>query len=685
MAADSPPDPLQVLLRHACAELRSKLQAGQSARAETFLEAHPTLASHPDFALELILTEVVVRRDLGTLPDPQEVLSRFPQWEEPLRRQLSVLRLLDGWTLEPTTPGVNTDLHVAAAGPGQIPEVPELGPHERLERIGGGGMGDVYRARDLVLDREVALKVLRPEAGAEAEMLERFHREARAAARLRHPHIVPVHAIGRCAGEFCYTMPLFGRGSLDRHKARYSDDPRAAVTLIEKVARAVHAAHQAGIIHRDLKPGNILLDDAGEPLVADFGLAKLADGADVTQTGRQMGTPAYMAPEQAAGHSVRATPASDVWSLGVILFELLTGRRPFAGKDPTHVIRLVRLGEPPRPRKVRPGLPRDLEAVLLCCLEKPPARRYSSAEELADDLGRWLRGEPVRARPPSVLRRIGRTVRRHALLTAASLLGALAVTAAMLYLHLRDPDRQLAQIESRLARGESVTLIGETGLPAWSHWCFGQGAIVNPRQRDGTFTFSTFDPALLELVRQPPDSYRFSAEVYYSEPKRSGNAGLFLAYSRTAGDGISHHCYCTWGFNAFARFPPGPGQAEATQRVEFWVCRCARPVGGDHAVGLHMHTFPAGELATAPVWRRLAVEARPDSFQLLWEGEPVGKGIPWDKIRAVFPDTRRELKDGVVVDLFPDLSPPFGPQQHLGVYVEGGEASFRNVAIQPLP
>jgi hypothetical protein len=668
----------QNILRQACAELRSRLRAGQPVRAESFLEASPLLASNPEWALDLIVTEVVVRTELGETVSTREVLERFPRWEEPLRNRLSILHLFDAPGSEDPTRAGDTEVFRFERTAEVPTEVPELGRHERFERIGIGGMGEVYRARDLVLGRDVALKIMRPEYVDGPEMVARFYREARAAARLRHPHIITIHAIGRWGDRHCFTMPLFGGGSLDKHKGRYPEDPRAAVALVEKVARAVQAAHEAGIIHRDLKPANILLDDAGEPVVGDFGLAKFADQqVELTQTGARLGTPSYMAPEQAAGHSAAATEASDVWSLGVILFELLTGRRPFADPDQAEVERLVRTADPPRPRTLRPGLPREPEAVLLRCLEKNPARRYPSAGALADDLGRWLRGEPVLARPPSRLRRCGRTLRRHPRLSMAVLLGSLLAAAIVLFLHFSDPDRPVAQAEAKLARGEAVTLIGETGPPRWSRWCPDrEGALENNLPRDRTFTISSLHTAMLQLLRDPPESYRFSAEVRPGgmDPQRMGRVGIFLAWSRTSLGGADHDFFCTWDFVEL----PGLGTSAEWNLLYY---SQATKFG---RYKLTQHCFPGRAPADEPRWTELAVEVRAGGGRLFWEGQPVGKAISWDEIRAKVSRLRAGLKDGIWFDPFPTLVPSLGPQQPLGLFVQGTEASFRRVTVQPI-
>jgi serine/threonine protein kinase len=316
---------------------------------------------------------------------------------------------------------------------GRLPR--RFGGYELLEELGHGGMGVVYRARQLVPWRLVALKVIRSGELASAEDVRRFRQEADEAARLDHPHIVPVYEVGECNGLHFFTMKLVEGGSLSGRLERYQNDPKAAARLIATAARAVHHAHQRQLLHRDLKPGNILLDASGEPHVADFGLAKRMEEGDarVTWSNAVVGTPEYMAPEQARGEK-RLTTAADVYALGGVLYALLTGRPPFKAATVLDTLAQVVTDDPAPPRRLQPKAPADLETICLKCLRKEPGRRYASASELAEDLDRFLNDEPIQARASTVWERGFKWARRRpapaALLTvsaAASLILAVIV------------------------------------------------------------------------------------------------------------------------------------------------------------------------------------------------------------------------------------------------------------------
>lgn len=311
-----------------------------------------------------------------------------------------------------------------------------FGGYELLQEISRGGMGVVYKARHLRLNRTVALKMILSGELAGREEVLRFHSEAEAAAQLEHPGIVPIYEIGEHQGQHFYSMAFIDGQSLADQLRDGPLPPDRAAALLVKIAQAVEFANSRGVIHRDLKPANILIDAAGSPRVTDFGVAKRMEGnSDLTRSGQILGTPAYMPPEQAAGQVNQIGPTTDVYSLGAILYATLTGRPPFEGSTPVETLMQVLEGEPTLPSKRQSGVPRSLESICMKCLEKNPSKRYASAEQLVEDLRRYLNNEPVAARPADIGQRLRRWCRREPALIAHWLgLLSILVTVQITYL-----------------------------------------------------------------------------------------------------------------------------------------------------------------------------------------------------------------------------------------------------------
>ncbi|MFO1500395.1 MAG: serine/threonine-protein kinase [Verrucomicrobiota bacterium] len=329
----------------------------------------------------------------------------------------------------------------------------DFGDYQLLDEIGRGGMGVVFRARQVSLNRIVAVKMLKFGAFTREEYVARFRKEAEAAATLRHPNIVAIHDSGECAGEHYYSMEFIEGKSLADWSGGQPLEPRRAAGLMCPIASAVQHAHSRGILHRDLKPSNILLDQEDQPHVSDFGLARRMDeNSSLTMSGQAFGSPNYMAPEQAAGERGRVSVRSDLWSLGAVLYYLLTARPPFAGPTIAETIRALHDDEPARPRLLNSSIPTDLETICLKCLEKEPGKRYCSAQDFAEDLGRFLRHEPISARPIARVERAWRWCRRKPALAGA--LGTAGVLLLSLLIGSPIAVYRVSHERSRAEKGE---------------------------------------------------------------------------------------------------------------------------------------------------------------------------------------------------------------------------------------
>jgi len=375
LAIDAPLSPEQ---EDRLAALLDELSEARGAAAQARLEALAT--AHPDLAGQL--------RELFAAMSMADAVAD----------ESTIFQRGEAGAAEPPSQG-SWSATPGGFLPGSTPLPAAFGDYELHEEIGRGGMGVVYRATQKSLGRTVALKMLLRRDLASPADLARFRSEAEAAARLDHPGIVSIFEVGECDGHPFYSMQFVEGTTLSRRLAGGRLPPREAAALVAKVADAVQAAHDRGVLHRDLKPSNILIDALGEPHVSDFGLAKRLEGdASVTHTGAILGTPCYMSPEQAAGSRGDVGPTSDVWSLGAILYQTLTGRPPFQAATPMDTLLAVLESDPPVPRSLDRGVDRDLEMIALKSLQKPQDLRYDSAAGLAADLRSFLAGEPVAAR-----------------------------------------------------------------------------------------------------------------------------------------------------------------------------------------------------------------------------------------------------------------------------------------------
>jgi serine/threonine-protein kinase len=390
--------------------------------------------------LDEVLAQYLLACEAGAAPSRQQLVTDYPdlageledffQGRDRFERLAAPLRLLGMAGGSPAPDPNQTVSSGSPGGPETSLSLPcSFGDYDLVEELARGGMGVVYKARQKSANRWVAVKRIRAGALASVGDLQRFRNEAETVANLDHPHIVPLYEVADHDGQPFFSMKLVEGHSLAEQLPRFAADPRAAARLLVQVARAVHYAHQRGVLHRDLKPANVLLDSADRPHVTDFGLAKRVEtDSGLTQSGLLVGTPSYMSPEQASGRRHALTTAADVYGLGAILYALLTGRPPFQGPTVLETLGKIKEQEPQPPSSINARVDRELEAVSLKCLDKEPARRYASAEALAEDLERWLRGEPIAARPAGRAERLWRWARRHRLAVGAAACVVLMLT-----------------------------------------------------------------------------------------------------------------------------------------------------------------------------------------------------------------------------------------------------------------
>jgi serine/threonine-protein kinase len=591
-----------------------------------------------------------------------------------------------------------TATHGDPAAPAPLPPAPP--GYELVERLGSGGMGSVYLARDQATERLVAMKFLHHPGDPDA--VDRFLLELRVLAQLDHGNIVRVLASDFLRASPFFTMEYLPGGSLSRALDLAAPLPvDRAVRLIRAVAGAVAAAHAKGVIHRDLKPSNVLLAADGTPKVADFGLAKrLGHDDQLTQASGALGTARYMPPEQVSRKNGEVGPWSDVYGLGATLYHLLTGRPPFSGDTSEETIVRVLSESPPRPRALRPDIPLALEAVVLKCLAKDQKDRYPGVAEFLADLDRYEAGQKPHAPQLTRRRRLklwtGRN--RRGLATATAAAAVLVVAGVALGMWLTKPRDYVAAYQRDLKAGKPVALVPAKGLPAWHRWAFGTTGLEKARTSDDACSFETIDSALLELLPDPGiDRYEVRADLRLlrlrlnAAAASTNLAGLYFA--RAAPDGVAH-AFLAVTYNDF--LDPTAKQAGVTKVAAQFRTVCtipnaaagpSEPTGG---AGKPIRFPPAGKLPGE--WRRVRVEVTPERVRAFWATEPdktpdakmeLLADLSAEDIGRLFQNQRATL-DRALPGLGNGL-PDWHPRMPIGIWCRGGAVACRNVTVTPLP
>lgn len=688
----------------------------------------PPVDASLDALVGQVADEFTQRLNRGERPTVEEYVARYPEIADVLRQVLPTVAFLRqpevGDAMAANDPFVGTT----------------LGDFKLVREIGHGGMGIVYEALQLILERRVAVKILPAAAAANPRLRQRFKIEAMAAGSMHHEHIVPVHHVGYEYGVHFYAMDYIDGKSLaaiikelrSRAKATPADPEQTGTYVADagtataaetetplltavtaegwprlpqhfhtvaqlglEAANALEHVHQKVVWHRDIKPGNLLVDSQGKLWIADFGLAHMRQ-ADLSISGELLGTIRYMSPEQVLAKRVPIDHHTDIYSLGATLYELLTLEPVFAGNDRSEVLRQIMFDDPRPPRHLNPHVPRDLETIVLTALAKAPADRYATARALAQDLQRFLTDQPIQARPEGWPRWLGRRLRRHARGIALGLATAITtVVLSLLLLQLSQPtpeelasirrEQALTALTQELDLGRKVTLIAGRGAPGYFRWRTDEkpGKVLSAE--DGEFTIQNWEHGLLELLPDPRcERYRFSAEVRHErQADHQSRVGIYFGHSEHPdGDSVAHF-HCNVAFNELVDL--GVQDSNGVRR--------SNPVGleahSQSAVGIAVHKayfhqwdtyfVPAQPRGAVGPWRQIAVEIRPASIKVHWQKSVATIPRPMVKMMAV-----RPLVAKLVQPMQVDRRTLFAMRDGLGLYVSLGVASFRNVVVEPL-
>jgi serine/threonine-protein kinase len=667
-----------------CDRFEDAWVAGQRPRMEGFL-AEAAEAERPLLLGELLRLEWHYRRQTGDSFAEEEYLQRFPEDAELIRagfRQEAVLAC-------PAAAQLPADPEPGREPDKLAPDLPTIPGYEILGVLGRGAMGVVYKAWHQNLKRAVALKMILAGGHAGPEERARFRQEAEAVARLQHANIVQIFDVGEHQGLPYFSLELVEGGNLAQKLSGALPPPEEAAQLLGTLARAMHAAHRQQIVHRDLKPANVLLTAEGTPKITDFGLAKCLDRATVrTQSGAILGTPSYMAPEQVGSKTGDISPVTDLYALGAILYELLTGRPPFQAGNVEETLWQVKFREPVRPRKLNRAVDRGLEAICLKCLEKKPQHRYGSAKELADDLERWERGEcPRPLRWPA---RVQWFVGRHAAALVLAVVAGLVAIVVLAARRYQSPDAWLQRAWHRLENGEAVEVLGTAGQPPWQELSTEHAEVQVSKAPDGAFSLQAHQIGLLTILPDPRvQCYSFSVEIRHDLIGKDGEVGVFCAQSKhPIAQGKVAYYFCALVFNDLddlpTRYPKlrlEGNPAELTvQRYLETVQRYLEPEqpGPRYKIAPFSRPFKAAAPVEGPGdWREVTLKVSPQRIQAFWGDQSIG---------AL---TRTRWEDQVaIMARFPpdpiDVHPDFDPRGALGLFVYRGSASFRNIVVQPL-
>jgi serine/threonine-protein kinase len=666
---------LEARLREAASELERRLRAGEDGRAEVFFQSDPDLASHIDTALDLIYREYTTREALGQHPLRQGFYERFPQYREGLERQFQVHDLLGAADAKPTVriPGSHLDTRPDEA---ETTGGPWRAGYDILDLIGHGGTSYVFKARQRGLKRLVALKMLKTGVHATAEEIRRFRGDAEKMSSLHHPNIVQVWGVDERDGVPSFAMEYMDGGTLTQRIGGQPHDPTKAAEWVGLLARAVHHAHQQKVVHRDLKPANVLFTADGTVKLTDFGLAKkLESGTQLTSYGAIIGTPGYIAPEQIAAGGKDPTISCDIYGLGAILYELLTGQPPYRGETMLETIQMTERGDPPPPHRFNPNVDRGLEAICVKCMERQPRYRYATAGELADDLAVWQEGQkPPPARWPARMKRFTRR-HRFACATVAAVLCVAAIIP--LWRHFGSPEHRYQAMLDTLAAGRQVTVIGERGRPPVPQFIVSDDFSSIEQAEDGSFQVKSSGPSLLELFHEIPCSnYRVKLQIRHEPPRLTASQiGVYFGRELITQD--KRDAQLLWTVLLTGPYEvdqSGKAKVTLAQRVAYGPVLIDAGTGiPDERMSEHekifIHYLPDGtwlNLAVSVIGGQVTIECEGQTHHFTAEG--------------ILKERQEEAPNGPWYD-----PGPINPRGGLGLYVRYGTASFRKIVVEPLP